>query len=156
MRNSAEQRPHVLIVEPDAFVSRRLKEACGIDTRVTTCPDFSSGRERLMLEQPNFLVTNLRLNEYNGLHLLFLSHSEDRMTRCIIHTSRPDFSLINEAQRLRALFEWTERLPYALHQYLQGYWPDADRRNPHRIDRRQSFRGGRRAPDVAQLFSPAG
>lgn len=156
MRNSAEQRPHVLIVEPDAFVSRRLKEACGVATHVTTCPDFPSGRERLMVEQPNFLITNLRLNEYNGLHLLFLSQTEDRAARCVIHTSRPDFSLIAEAQKLGALFEWTERLPYALHAYLQTAWPNGDRRSPHRIDRRRMFRGGRRAPDVAQLFSPVG
>jgi DNA-binding NtrC family response regulator len=155
MRN-VEKRPHVLIVEPDAFVGRRLKEAAGTTTRVTTCPDFPSGRERLMVDQPNYLVTNLRLNEFNGLHLLFLSHSEERTTQCIIHTSRPDFSLIAEAQKLGALFEWTERLPYALHQYLYNRWPDADRRNPHRIDRRRTFRGGRRSPDVAQLFSPAG
>ena len=156
MRNTAEKRPHVLIVEPDAFISRRLKEACGVSTRVTTCPDFPSGRERLMVDQPNFLVTNLRLNEFNGLHLLFLSHTDDRITHSIIHTSRPDFSLIAEAQKLGALFEWTERLPYALHQYLHSRWPNADRRNPHRIDRRRTFRGGRRSPDVAQLFSPAG
>jgi DNA-binding NtrC family response regulator len=156
MKNTVEKRPHVLIVEPDAFISRRLKEACGVTTLVTTCPDFQSGRERLMVDQPDFLVTNLRLNEYNGLHLLFLSSSEERPTRCVIHTSRPDFSLIVEAQKLRALFEWTERLPYALQQYLESRWPEADRRSPHCIDRRQTFRGGRRAPDVAQLFSPVG
>ncbi len=153
---TVETAPSVLIVEPDAFISRRLKEACGRFARVTTCPDFPSGRERLMVDQPNFLITNLRLNEYNGLHLLFLTHSEERTTHCILHTSRPDFSLVVEAQRLGAVFEWTDRLPYALHQYLQTPWPGADRRTPHRIDRRRIFRGGRRAPDVAQLFSPVG
>ena len=156
MRTASEKAPSVLIVEPDAFISRRLKEACGALARVTSCSDFPSGRERLMVEQPNFLVTNLRLNEYNGLHLLFLTQAEERTTHCIIHTSRPDFSLVQEAQKLGAVFEWTERLPYALHQYLQSPWPQADRRTPHRIDRRRLFRGGRRAPDVAQLFSPAG
>ncbi|HTO58235.1 MAG TPA: hypothetical protein VMJ74_10595, partial [Pseudomonadales bacterium] len=100
----------MLIVEPDTFLSRRLREACGASVRVTTCADFPSGRERLMLDRPDFLVTNLRLNEYNGLHLLFLSDTEDRHTRCVIHTNRPDFSLISEAQKLHALFEWTDRL----------------------------------------------
>ena len=154
MATSIENTPSVLIVEPDAFISRRLKEACGPLVRVTTCPDFPSGRERLMVDQPTFLVSNLRLNEYNGLHLLFLTHAEERTTRCIIHTSRPDFSLVGEAQKLGAVFEWTERLPYALHQYLQAPWPENDRRSALRIDRRRIFRGGRRAPDVAQLFSP--
>lgn len=156
MRIHVEQSPRVLIVEPDAFIARRLREACGPTARVTTCPDFPGGRERLMVDRPNFLVTNLRLNEYNGLHLLFLSHSAERETRCIIHTSRPDYSLIAEGQRLHALFEWTERLPYALHHYLESRWPDVDRRDPQHVDRRRTFRGGRRAPDVAQLFSPAG
>ena len=154
MVTSIENASSVLIVEPDAFVSRRLKEACGPLARVTTCPDFPSGRERLMVDQPTFLVSNLRLNEYNGLHLLFLTHAEERATRCIIHTSRPDFSLVGEAQKLGAVFEWTERLPYALHQYLQNPWPENDRRSALRIDRRRFFRDGRRAPDVAQLFSP--
>jgi DNA-binding NtrC family response regulator len=154
MVTSIEKASSVLIVEPDAFISRRLKEACGPLARVTTCPDFPSGRERLMVDQPTFLVSNLRLNEYNGLHLLFLTHAEERATRCIIHTSRPDFSLVGEAQKLGAVFEWTERLPYALYQYLQNPWPENDRRSALRIDRRRIFRGGRRAPDVAQLFSP--
>jgi DNA-binding NtrC family response regulator len=154
MVTSIEKALSVLIVEPDAFISRRLKEACWPLAQVTSCPDFPSGRERLMVDQPNFLVSNLRLNEYNGLHLLFLTHAEERATRCIIHTSRPDFSLVGEAQKLGAVFEWTERLPYALHQYLQNPWPENDRRSALRIDRRRIFRGGRRAPDVAQLFSP--
>src|SRR4051812_33099375 len=112
MRTHVEKMTHVLIVEPDAFVSRRLREACGVAVRVTACADFPSGRERLMVDAPSFLITNLRLNEYNGLHLLFLAQSEERQTHCIVHTSRPDFSLIAEAQRLGAVFEWTERLPY--------------------------------------------
>jgi len=156
MRTHVETVPHVLIVEPDAFVSRRLKEACGTTSLVTTCPDFPSGRERLMVDHPNFLITNLRLNEFNGLHLIFLTQADACQTHCIVNTTRPDFSLIAEAQKLNALFEWTDRLPYALYQYLRSQWPDVDRRTPHRIDRRSSFRGGRRAPDVAQLFLPAG
>jgi DNA-binding NtrC family response regulator len=156
MPTTVEKAPSVLIVEPDAFISRRLREACGHLARVTTCGDFPSGRERLMVDQPNFLVSNLRLNEYNGLHLLFLTHAEERTTHCVIHTSRPDFSLVAEAQKLGAVFEWTERLPYALHQYLENPWPEADRRTALRIDRRRIFRGGRRAPDVSQLFSPIG
>ncbi len=156
MHAKLEKIPTVLIVEPDAFLSRRLREACGPLAHVTTCADFPSGRERLVVDQPDFLVTNLRLNEYNGLHLLFLAQTEEPATHCILHTSRPDFSLVTEAQRLGAVFEWTERLPYAMHQYLRNPWPEIDRRSPQRVDRRQSFRGGRRAPDVAQLFLPAG
>src|SRR5436305_15056574 len=107
MLTDVETAPRVLIVEPDPFVSRRLKEACGTTSLVTTCPDLPSGRERLMVDHPNFLITNLRLNEFSGLHLIFLTQADGCQTHCIVHTTRPDLSLIAEAQKLNALFEWT-------------------------------------------------
>ena len=142
----------VLIVEPDAVLSRSLGLVCEELARVTRCADFQGARARLLEDRPDFLVTNLRLAEYNGLHLVLLSQLEQTKARCIVYTDRPDFALIAEAQRDRAVFEWTARLPFALPGYMLGPWPGVDRRSANRIDRRRAFRGGRRAPDTAQVF----
>jgi len=139
-------------VEPDAVLSRSLGQVCEELSRVTRCADFAGARARLLEDRPDFLVTNLRLAEYNGLHLVLLSELEETKARCIVYTDRPDFALIAEAQRDHAIFEWTARLPFALPGYLLGTWPGTDRRSASRIDRRRTFRGGRRAPDTAQAF----
>jgi hypothetical protein len=141
---------HVLIVEPDRSVSQRLQRACG-SACVTSSGDFSGGRARMLSAAPDLLVTNLRLNEYNGLHLILLSHAERARLRCIVHTNRPDFLLIKEAQNLGAFFERTERLPYALPSYIRNRWPPKDNRDPRRFDRRRMFRGGRRGSDLEEL-----
>ena len=102
----------------------------------------------MLLAPPTFVITNLRLDEYNGLHLVLLNHIANPPARCIVHTDRPDFVLLAEAQDLGAFFERTDRLAFALPAYLASNWPTADRRNPRTYDRRTIFRGGRRAADV--------
>jgi hypothetical protein len=141
---------HVLIVAPDRSVNRRLQRACG-PVSVASSGDFPGGRARMLAATPDLLITNLRLNEYNGLHLILLSHAERARLRCIVHTDRPDFLLIKEAQNLGAFFERTERLPYALPVYIRSRWPPRDNRDPRRFDRRGMFRGGRRASDLQKL-----
>jgi DNA-binding NtrC family response regulator len=147
---SQSQQPptrHVLLVEPDPVLNRRVHRACGRAVRVTACHDFLGARGRLFADPPDLLITNLRLAEYNGLHLVLLSGTSGR-TRCVVHTDHPDWVLIAEAQAAGAFFERTERLPYAVGSYLQAEWPASDRRDPRRFDRRATFRGGRRAADV--------
>jgi hypothetical protein len=70
-----------------------------------------------------------------------------------VHTNRPDFLLIKEAQHLGAFFERTDRLPYSLPSYIQSRWPSTDSRDPRRVDWRTHFRGGRRASDVEELVA---
>ena len=94
------------------------------------------------------MVTNLRLEEYNGLHLVLLAASEG-VTRSVVHSDRPDPYLVREAQTIGAFFERTERLLDAIGSYLNFSLPQRDRRSADRYDRRTVFRGGRRAADVA-------
>ena len=153
MPESKTLTTHVLIVEPDRVVNRRLQRACGRATSVTSCHDFLGARTRMLAATPDLLITNLRLNEYNGLHLVLLSHATEAPPRCIVHTDRPDFRLIKEGQSLGAFFERTARLPYALPNYLHHQWPPTDNRDPSRFDRRSLFRGGRRASDLEELVA---
>ena len=146
-------RASVLIVEPDVRVGRALRTACTTAADVILCHDFDSGRSALEHATPQVLVTNLRLEQYNGLHLVLLSSTAGYSARSVVHTDRPDFLLIAEALAMGAFFERTDRLLFSIVAYIWGPLPPADRRNPQRIDRRAVFRGGRRVTDNKALAS---
>lgn len=139
----------LLLIEPDAAVSQWLRPTVERLARATICGDFLSARSQLLSDAPDILVTNLRLGEYNGLHLLLLATSDGGVTRSVVYSDRPDPYLIREAQTLGGFFERTERLPHALAGYMYFPLPERDRREAYRYDRRSAFRGGRRGADVA-------
>jgi hypothetical protein len=139
----------LLLVEPDATVSQWLRPTCERLARATICGDFLSARSQLLSAALDILVTNLRLGEYNGLHLVLLATSDGGVTRSVVYSDRPDPYLIREAQTLGAFFERTERLPFSLTGYAHFALPEKDRREASRYDRRGAFRGGRRSADVA-------
>lgn len=139
---------NLLVVEPDAILGQRVVARCERIARATLCRDFLSARSQLLASTPDLLVTNLRLEEYNGLHLVLLASSEG-VTRSLVHSDRPDPYLVREAQTIGAFFERTERLLDAVASYVTVALPQRDRRNADRYDRRTEFRGGRRAADVA-------
>ena len=138
----------VLLVEPDPTVGQWLRPTFERVARATICGDFLSARSQLLTDAPDVLVTNLRLGEYNGLHLVLLATSDGGATRSVVYSDRPDPYLIREAQTLGAFFERTERLPHSLVGYMQFALPEKDRREAYRYDRRSAFRGGRRCADV--------
>jgi hypothetical protein len=151
-RPDRSRMPHtfgsVLIVEPDARVGRKLRAPCleaGIPSVLYR--DFEGARAEIQHHPPHLLVTNLRLEAYNGLHLVLLGQTSAFGPRCVVHTNRPDFLLIREALAMGAFFERTERLIYSIVGYVWGPLPAEERRQPERVDRRASFRGGRRASD---------
>jgi DNA-binding NtrC family response regulator len=144
--------PLLLIVEPDVAVIARVRQAVRRDATVVSCQEFPDARMRVLYDPPEVLVTNLRLAEYNGLHLVILARTAETVSRCIVHTNAPDLLLIREAQSFGAFYERTDRLPFALPSYLHmREWPSSDRRDPGRVDRRNMFRGGRRSSDVAEI-----
>ena len=147
------ERASVLIVEPDVRVGRKLRAISASVANATLCTDFERGRAALEKDPPTLLVTNLRLEAYNGLHLVLLNQTTRTRARCIVHTHRPDFLLVAEALAMGAFFERTERLYYSILGYLWGRLPPTERRDPTKADRRAAFRGGRRASDVDQLAS---
>ena len=142
----------LLIADSDVALSVRVRQAVSSQTVVTSCREFHEARMRVLYDPPDILVTNLRLAEYNGLHLVILARTAETVSRCIVHTDAPDLMLIREAQSLGAFYERTDCLPYVIPGYIQATnWPPADRRDPTRFDRRATFRGGRRSSDVAEL-----
>ena len=78
----------LLIAEPDGAVRRMIHKACGQVVRATECHDFQTARAQLTATRPDAIVTNLRLRDYNGLHLVLLAKASNRRARCVVHTSR--------------------------------------------------------------------
>jgi CheY-like chemotaxis protein len=155
-RNGGTRR--VLIVEPDAALRAVLeKEAAGSGTRVTACADFATARASLRGGVFDFLVTNLRLGAYNGLHLVYLTATGapgGDGPRSIIYCDGHDPWLAREGQSAGAFYEIGECLPATLTSYLRGPLPVHDRRNPDAADPGAVFEGGRRRGD--HLASAAG
>jgi hypothetical protein len=144
----------VLIVEPNPAVGNQLRAVSVTVARTALCLDFNAGRDALYSFHPHVLITNLRLEDYNGLHLVLLSRMLEAPPRALVHTDRPDFLLANEALAMGAFFERTERLQFALLAFLEAELPPQDRRDPIQPDRRKVSRGGRRAGDQLPAMPP--
>jgi DNA-binding NtrC family response regulator len=138
---------HVLLVEPEPETRILLQKAASAVAQVAAHSDFSSARLRLGDAPFDFLVTNLRLEAYNGLHLVYLAAAHGISARSIVYSDRHDVGLAREAQRAGAFYETRECLSVTLTAYLRGTLPLHDRRAPTFQDRRGIFRGGRRCWD---------
>ena len=118
---------------------------------VVASPSFPVARLILRERTPDLLVTNLRLDAYNGLHLVYVALPR---TRCVVYsTAGVDRFLAIEAQRQAAFWESGARLAAALPAYVDVLLPTRDRRDVIACDRRSLPRGGRRAPDVSPELS---
>jgi hypothetical protein len=108
---------------------------------------FEAARPRLGESTFDYMFTNLRLGEFNGLHLVHLAAALGAPPRCIVYTDNMDLVLGREVQRSGAFYETAACLPVTFKAYLQGRLPAADRRDPTCVDRRGELRGGRRCWD---------
>lgn len=135
----------VLLVDPDPTRLLAVLSALEAVAHVEACAGFREARTRVLTKPPDLLVTNLRLEEYNGLHLVVLAGGAP--TRCIVYAEHDDLVLAREAQALGAFYERWQRLPLVLPSYVTAALPPCDRRHPSVLDRRQISRGGRRCTD---------
>ena len=135
----------ILLVEPEADGLLAALNSVRTVANVQACRDFQAARARLLSRPPDLLVTNIRLQAFNGLHLVHLAAGTN--TRCIAYSSHDDLMLAREVQAVGAFYEQSRRLPQALAAYAQAVLPPRDRRIPGSDDRRNGFRGGRRSTD---------
>jgi CheY-like chemotaxis protein len=140
--------PLVLVVDPAIEAHRVIEDALTGLARTVGCRDFPTAR-RLVLEQPpDVLVTNFRIEAFNGLHLVHLARVRSWKTRSVVYQLPHDANLARLILETGASYERYERLPSAIASYLRRDLPAEDRRDPGRLDRREPFRGGRRSKDV--------
>lgn len=135
----------ILVVDPDPQALHAVQDALQFLAGVEGCADFRAARARLVTRPPDLLITNLRLEQYNGLHLVCLTAGTQ--TRSIVYSTHHDLVLAREAQNIGAFYERTERLTRALASYVHAALPVRDRRNLIVLDRRSVPRGGRRCSD---------
>jgi hypothetical protein len=102
----------------------------------------------------DWLVTNIRLEAYNGLHLAYLAKVTQQPTKILIYSDEADLLLAREAQRLGAFYEPRDTIRQSLPGYLSSTLPSSDRRDVAIPDRRATFRGGRRSSDFERLPDP--
>ena len=139
---------NVLLVDPSEAARVALRRAAAqASARVESHATFQAARVRLSSARFQFLVTNIRLDAYNGLHLVYLSGGLAHPPRAIVYTDVYDAGLAREARRAGAFYETRECLPVTLAAYLRAALPDRDRRSAAVRDRRAVPRGGRRCWD---------
>jgi hypothetical protein len=140
--------PRVLIAEPDSALRAHLRRAAAGRARLDGDSDFLSARAHLLSTPYDWVVTNLRLEAYNGLHLLHLASAAGLSARFLIYADRLDLTLALAAQRAGAFYESRHNVHRVLGEYLRGTLPPEDRRDLTRPDRRRTiFRHGRRCTD---------
>ena len=142
----AREAKEILLVDPDPNELRAVQAALRLVADVEACTEFRTARTRLLTQPPDLLITNLRIQAYNGLHLVHLAAGTH--TRCIVYSTYDDLVLAREAQAAGAFFEHPFRLPLVLQSYVNATLPRHDRRDLTTLDRRTAFRGGRRCSDV--------
>jgi CheY-like chemotaxis protein len=92
--------PKILIVEDNATTRIGLEELLrGAGYLTLVASTFLEGRRALERDTPDLLITDLRLEGFNGLQLV---HVNPRPIPAIIITGFPDEVLMNDARRLGA------------------------------------------------------
>jgi hypothetical protein len=150
MDEHGRMQKRVLIVEPDTAILSSLLQAIGSSAEAEGCTGFALARGRLVSNRYDRLITNLRLEAHNGLHLVYLARSRALRTRCIVYTDVPELALGQEVQESGAFYESRERIHHAVRGYIDNDLPPSDRRDPAFIPRRAIFRGGRRHSDQVE------
>jgi DNA-binding response OmpR family regulator len=71
---------------------------------VTCTANFAEAKQRLLLAPPDLLMTDVRLGEYNGLHLVLRGHLSHPEMPAIVRAEDRDSVLEEEARRADALY----------------------------------------------------
>jgi hypothetical protein len=122
-----------LLVDPYIRSGNAVERALRLVADVDVCTTFQAARARLIQHPPDLLITNLRLEAYNGLHLVHLAAATH--TRCIVFSTRADLGLAREVQAAGAFFELADRLPQVLESYVNASLPRRDRRDVSMLGR---------------------
>lgn len=138
-----------LIVDPDSHVSSALGD---IVARVGWTPlvetTFVGARREIETKRPGALVAKVKLGMFNAIQLAYLTKMKSPGARAILYGDEADAVLGAEVQAASGFYERTQLVRHSLTSYLGSQLPERDRRNVLAIDRRNGFRGGRRATDA--------
>jgi DNA-binding NtrC family response regulator len=95
----------VVLVHTDPDVLRRAEMLLyDAGCAVVSASSFHAARKALDCVEPDLLIADVRLDDFNGLHLAILSRLERPRTRVIITHGCADSILEREARRCEAAF----------------------------------------------------
>src|SRR2546422_1834532 len=97
----------ILLVDPVPAFVRDTENILRLLAHVDVCVDYGAARDRLVSSPPDLLIANIRLREYNALHLVLRALPQ---TRCIVYAAHHDPLLAREAQAAGAFYERSIRL----------------------------------------------
>ena len=152
--NPVASASRVLVVAPDQSLRNRLVTVAARTAHAEGCPTFKSARVRLETTPYDLIVTDARLSEYNGLHLVYLAKVAHPTARAIVYDREGDIGIAGDVHQAGAFFEAMPRLIVTLPSYIAASLPPADRRSAASFDRRAYPRGGRRIWDRHLLEHP--
>ena len=124
----------MLLVDPDEHLASRLLASLDGVASVHRCVGFNEARDWLRITQPDLLVSNLRLAEFNGLQLVYCAASAATPIPAIVYTNTHDRDLAREhSTRGRVLRHGglsRDQSSFVPRRTL----PPRDRRDPQRLD----------------------
>jgi DNA-binding response OmpR family regulator len=103
--SEARTTASVLVVEP--VLSDAISVASTLTKfhfEVTVAETFVKGKERIGSRPPDVLITDIRLGEYNGLHLVLRATAQRERTAAIVLSSSMDEVLRTDAESMGATF----------------------------------------------------
>ena len=114
-------RRAVLIVEPyESFASQLIVLSKDAGWETISCETFETARSQLDVEQPDVLVTNVRLGLFNGIQLCYLAKRVRPETPVIVYAAQKDLGLAADAQQACGFFERQAFLPHSLLSFLSA------------------------------------
>jgi hypothetical protein len=145
----------ILIVDPDRHVADALAlVADKCRSGVRTCGSFEEAQSEIRLRGPLVVAARAVVGSAQGVHLAQTAVRANRRAHVVIYGSPADLLLARKMFSTRVFFEREAFIRHSLPRYLTADLPALDRRDVRNLDRRTTFRGGRRASDIEALRAP--
>jgi hypothetical protein len=145
----------LLIVDPDWHVSDALAlEARKRWDAVSTHSSFEKAYEAIRMRRPLMVVAHAVIGKSQGVHLAQAALRANPLARSVIYGSLTELVLARTSFNRCVFFERQTFVRHTLTRYLTAALPGVDRREVRVVDRRTTFRGGRRASDIDALRAP--
>jgi DNA-binding NtrC family response regulator len=107
----------VLVVTADGSLRHELAHTFE-PMSVDLCSDFRSARAKLAAGAYDLIVTEMRLGEFNGLHLAYIAKHDQPQARTVVFTAPFDPALASETIAAGAFYEHTQRIVATARGYL--------------------------------------
>jgi DNA-binding NtrC family response regulator len=87
-----------------SFLSGLAELLKSYDIDVTARSSFAEAREFLLHHAPDLIATDVRLREYNGLHLVLLARAQRPDVIAFVYSAHSDAALLAEVEACGAVF----------------------------------------------------